>query len=61
MVLVIIQFVMNIFLWEHFGSAKNGADSTLFVIGNALMGAIILWQLVAKPGSLLKRSRHPGN
>jgi predicted unusual protein kinase regulating ubiquinone biosynthesis (AarF/ABC1/UbiB family) len=61
MVLVIIQFVINIFLWDHVGSAKNGADTTLFVIGNALMGAIILWQLVAKPGSLLKRSRRPGN
>jgi len=63
-VLVALQLVMNIFgfhlianvlFWHNISTPPNSAESNIFVIGNALIGALILWQLVAKPGSLLKR------
>jgi len=68
--LVILQLVMNIFgfhlianilFWHNSSASKNSADTNIFVIGNALIGALILWQLVAKPGSLLKRWNRQGD
>jgi len=62
--LVVLQLVMNIFgfhlianilFWHNISTPTNSAETNIFVIGNALIGALILWQLVAKPGSLLKR------
>jgi hypothetical protein len=57
---VVIQLVLNVFYWLANFVAKVHFDTNMFLIGNALMGAIILWQLVAKPGSLIKRSNRPG-
>jgi predicted unusual protein kinase regulating ubiquinone biosynthesis (AarF/ABC1/UbiB family) len=57
---VVIQLVLNVFYWLANIVAKVHFDTNMFLIGNALMGAIILWQLVAKPGSLIKRSNRPG-
>jgi hypothetical protein len=68
--LVVLQLVMNIFgfhlianilFWHNSSTSKNSADTNIFVIGNALIGALILWQLVAKPGSLLKRWNRQGD
>jgi len=57
---VVIQLVLNVFYWLANFVAKVHFDTNMFLIGNALIGAIILWQLVAKPGSLIKRSNRPG-
>lgn len=50
--LVVFQFLFNLYYW----TAKNQSESNYFLIGNGLMGAIILW-LLAKPGSLMTRSK----
>jgi predicted unusual protein kinase regulating ubiquinone biosynthesis (AarF/ABC1/UbiB family) len=60
-ILVIIQLLMNGFFW-HFlflglGASNNAGEANAFLIGNGLIGAIILWQLMAKPGRLLEPSR----
>jgi predicted unusual protein kinase regulating ubiquinone biosynthesis (AarF/ABC1/UbiB family) len=60
-VLVMIQLLVNVlFIGQSNVAVKSGFDTSYFLIGNLVMGAIILWQLVAKPGSLLKRSNSPG-
>jgi predicted unusual protein kinase regulating ubiquinone biosynthesis (AarF/ABC1/UbiB family) len=67
--LIVLQLLMNIFgfhllthilFWHNSNASTNSADTNIFVIGNTLIGALILWQLVAKPGSLLKRWNRPG-
>jgi predicted unusual protein kinase regulating ubiquinone biosynthesis (AarF/ABC1/UbiB family) len=58
--LVICQFLLNLYYWQaHLVTAKVSIEN-YFLIGNGLIGAIILWQM-AKPGSLLKRSRKLDN
>jgi len=55
-ILVVLQFLFNLYFWREILTTKNQSDSTYFLIGNGLMGAIILW-LLAKPGSLVTRSK----
>jgi predicted unusual protein kinase regulating ubiquinone biosynthesis (AarF/ABC1/UbiB family) len=54
---VVIQFLFNLCYWQANLTTKIHSDSNLFLIGNGLMGAIILW-LLAKPGSLMTRSKN---
>lgn len=60
--LVFLQFLFNICYCQPGSISQNILDSKHFLIGNGLMGAIILWQL-AKPVNftrhLLKRTSKP--
>lgn len=55
--LVVVQFLFNLYYWQANLITKSQSDSNYFLIGNGLMGAIILW-LLAKPGSLMTRSKN---
>jgi predicted unusual protein kinase regulating ubiquinone biosynthesis (AarF/ABC1/UbiB family) len=59
-ILVVCQLLLNLYYWQANLATKNGSFENYFLIGNGLMGAIILWQM-AKPGSLLKRLRKRDN
>lgn len=51
--LAISQLLLNLWGWQPYFAAKNHLDGNYFLIGNGLMGAIILWQ-VLKPTRLIK-------
>lgn len=51
--LAILQLLLNLWGCQTYFAAKNHLDTNYFLIGNGLMGAIILWKLL-KPAGVIK-------
>lgn len=59
-IVVVLQFLFNLYYWQGHIVTKELLDSNYILIGNVLMGAIILC-LLAKPGSLKSRFKKLDN
>jgi predicted unusual protein kinase regulating ubiquinone biosynthesis (AarF/ABC1/UbiB family) len=52
-ILILSQLILDLCSWQVISNGRNHIDNNYFLIGNVLMGAIILWQLL-KPTRFIK-------